>query len=42
MSISKYPHTLKDADYQDIYRIWFSAEETKSGSRKVAAYVNDT
>ena len=41
MRISKYPHTLSDADYEDIYCIWFSAEETKSGSRKVVAYVKD-
>ena len=41
MRISKYPHTLSDADYEDIYHIWFSAEETKSGIRKAAAYVKD-
>ena len=42
MRISNYPHTLSDADCKDIYRIWLSAEETKNGSRKVAAYVKDT
>ena len=42
MQISKYPHTLSDADYEDIYCIWFSAEETKSESQKVVAYVKGT
>ena len=41
MRISNYLHTLSDADYEDIYHICLSAEETKSGSRKVAAYVKD-
>ena len=41
MQISKYSHTLSDADYKDMYNIWFSAEKTKSGSRKVAASVKD-
>ena len=42
MLISKYTNTLSDADYEGIYGIWFSAKETKSGSRKVAAYVKDS
>ena len=33
--------TLSDPDHKDIYRTWFSAKETKSESRKVAAYVTD-
>ena len=37
--ISKYP--LSDVEYKDIYCIWFSAEEAKSGSRKVVVYVKD-
>ena len=41
MRISNYLHTLSDADYEDIYHICLPAEETKSGSRKVAAYVKD-
>ena len=41
MQTSKYPHTLSDVDYKDIYCIWFSAEETKGGSQKVVAYVKD-
>ena len=40
--ISKYPHTLSDADYEGIYGIWFSTKETKSESQKVAAYVKDS
>ena len=39
--ISKYAHTLSDADYEDVYRIQFSAKETKSGTQKVTAYVKD-
>ena len=42
MLISKYPHTLSDADYEGIYGIWFSTKETKSESQKVAVYVKDS
>ena len=41
MQISKYSHTLSDGDYKNMYNIWFSAEKTKSGSRKVAVSVKD-
>ena len=42
MRISKYPHTLSDADYEGIYCIWFLAEETNSGSQKVVSYLKNT
>ena len=42
MHISKYPHDLSDTDYEKIYCIWFSAEDIKSGSCKVAANVKVT
>ena len=32
---------MSDADYEDVYRIWFSAEDTKKVSRKAAACVKD-